>query len=156
MAGCCQHPRVQISHARPAIIYQAAAPGRIRLDYSESIGWKFERSIGYSVRHCIVPREWGRLVCSTEACKHGSSESVGPVPLAQSRNSPAVMNAHCDTTGNFVVLAALNTAAERKFRGNYDIFLRSTAAQSMSHTGNSLAITFCSSDRHRYHDAIVR
>jgi len=97
------------------------------LDYSEPIGWKFTGSIGYLARHCIVPREWGRLVCSTEACKHGSSESVGPVPLAQSRNLPAVMNAHCDTAGNFMVLAALNTAAEGKFRRNSDIFPRSTA-----------------------------
>jgi len=26
--------------------------------------------------------EWGRLACSTEACKHGRPESIDPVPWA--------------------------------------------------------------------------
>jgi hypothetical protein len=33
-----------------------------------------------------VPQERGRLICSTEACKHGSSESIGPVPVALSHS----------------------------------------------------------------------
>ena len=116
---------VQIRDARDRPVYKTAAQGRIRPGDSTAIGWKFAVCIGYPDRWLIVPREWGRLVCSTEACKHGSSESVGPVPLAKSRKQLAVTAAHASTARCLIALTALNTGTEGKFRGIYDILPRS-------------------------------
>lgn len=55
-----------------------------------------------------APMEWSRLVCSAEACKHGSSESVGPMPWG------AVA---------FQSFVAVNTAGFGKFRDISRFFL---------------------------------
>ena len=67
-------------------------------------GWKLATNFGYNAK---VPQERGRSICSTEACKHGSSESIGPVPVAHShswRHKP-------------IAACAVNTARFEKCRG---------------------------------------